>query len=576
MTQKEAPHTSTYLGHAQPLIGQLLIKKNLITEKQLQSALHKQKETGQVIGAVLLDQKYLKDESDLLHVLAEQLRVEYVKIKGTLVPQEALQIIPAQFATHYKIIPIRIAKGSLTVATHRPTDIHLLDELGLIVTHQIKTVLAGEEDILEGIRTYYGVGAETIEKMMDKTDSVRSIEEEIDNIEESGEEASISKFLNQILLEAYKDDATDIHIEPFADALHVRYRIDGMLYDAKVPRNIWHFKDAISSRVKILSNLNIAEKRMPQDGRFKVRVGSVDLDLRVSFLPTPCGESIVLRILNTTRLYKLDELGLPDKERSLLKELITKPHGIIFLTGPTGSGKTTTLYSCLSKMNTDAHKIITIEDPIEYQLKGITQIQINPAIGLTFAKGLRSMLRHDPDIMMVGEVRDLETATTAVQVALTGHLIFSTLHTNDAASGITRLMDMGIEPFLITSTVQCFIAQRLVRTLCDACKSPADITAEMVRMFGHDELAGYDGVIFEHKGCDACHGTGYRGRQAIYEFLVLNDEFRRLIIRREEAHILKEKATGSGMRTLRQAGWEKVKQGTTTLQEVIRVTQEGA
>jgi len=410
---------------------------------------------------------------------------------------------------------------------------------------------------------------------MDKVEPVSSIDDEVANIEGIDSEASISKFLNQILLEAYKDGATDIHIEPFVDELRVRYRIDGMMYDAKVPKNIRHFQDAICSRTKILSNLNIAEKRLPQDGRFKVRVGSIDLDLRVSFLPTPCGESIVLRILNTTKLFSLEELGLPDAERNILKQLTEKPHGIIFLTGPTGSGKTTTLYACLSRMNTYTHKIITIEDPIEYQLNGITQIQINPAIGLTFAKGLRSMLRHDPDIMMVGEVRDAETATTAIQVALTGHLIFSTLHTNDAASGVARLLDMGIESYLITSTIQCFIAQRLVRRVCDQCKKAVHLTEDMLGEFG-GQIAVDKTVIYEHAGCDACHGTGYKGRKAIYEFLVLNDDIQKLILHRATSGEIKEKAVASGMKTLRQAGWEKVKQGVTTLQEVIRVTQGGA
>jgi len=418
MALKEAQGNSTLTKKTKPLLGQLLTESKLISEEQLEIALRKQKESGRLLGEALLDLSFLSDESEILPVLADQFGVEHIKLKNRTIPQDVLKSIPAQFATHYKVIPVKHENGSLIIATNHPLDIHMLDEVSLTMTHPLKPILAGEEDIVEAIRTYYGVGAETIEKMMDKAETVSRIDDEIDNIEEAGSEASISKFLNQILLEAYKDSATDIHIEPFADELRVRYRIDGMLYDAKVPKNIWHFQDAISSRIKILSNLDITEKRLPQDGRFKVRVGSIDLDLRVSFLPTPCGDSIVLRILNSTRLYSLAELGLSDKERDLLKQLTEKPNGIIFLTGPTGSGKTTTLYTCLSRMNTDTHKIITIEDPIEYQLKGITQIQINPACGLTFAQGLRSMLRHDPDIMMVGEVRDMETATTAIQVAL--------------------------------------------------------------------------------------------------------------------------------------------------------------
>jgi type II secretory ATPase GspE/PulE/Tfp pilus assembly ATPase PilB-like protein len=558
------------------LLGQMLIEDQLITAEQLECALKAQKESKQLLGGVLLRLNFIKDEYALLPVLARQLDVDFVKLKGRPIPSDVIALVPAQFATHYKVIPIQFTEGILTVATSQPLNVYILDEISLAVPYPLKPVLAGELDIADAIRAYYGVGADTIEQMMDRAAPSRQPDDQVADIEVIESEASISKFLNQILLEAYKDRATDIHIEPFADELRVRYRIDGMLYDAKVPKNIRHFQDAISSRVKILSNLNIAEKRLPQDGRFKVRVGAVDLDLRVSFLPTPCGESIVLRILNTTRLYSLEELGLSETERDILEQLTQRPHGIIFLTGPTGSGKTTTLYSCLARMNTDAHKIITIEDPIEYQLSGISQVQINPAIGLTFAQGLRSMLRHDPDIMMVGEVRDMETATTAIQVALTGHLIFSTLHTNDAASGVARLLDMGIEPYLITSTVQCFIAQRLVRRLCDQCKQPIDVTDEMLRELGEERTLDAGTVSYGHKGCDACHSTGYREREAIYEFLVMTDDLRKLILARVPASEIKARAVAAGMKTLRQAGWEKVRRGQTTFQEVLRVTQGGA
>ena len=570
----EVKNTDSPVGkNTKTLLGQLLIENRLITQDQLKTALKKQEATGRLLGTTLLELDMISEESALLPALAAQFGVHYIKLKGLTISTEILSLIPAQFVTHYKVLPVKLENGILTIATHHPLNIHTLDEISLSVSHPLKPALAGEHDIDEAIRTYYGVGAETIEQMMGKTELTDTLDDGIDNIEEIESEASISKFLNQILLEAYKDSATDIHIEPFEEELRVRYRIDGMLYDAKVPKNIWHFQDAISSRIKILSKLDITEKRLPQDGRFKVRVGSVDLDLRVSFLPTPCGDSIVLRILNSTRLYSLAELGLSDKERDLLKQLTEKPNGIIFLTGPTGSGKTTTLYTCLSRMNTDMHKIITIEDPIEYQLKGITQIQINPACGLTFAQGLRSMLRHDPDIMMVGEVRDIETATTAIQVALTGHLIFSTLHTNDAASGIARLLDMGIEAYLITSTVQCFIAQRLVRKLCDQCKKSVSVTEDMVSELGEEIKFNPEEVIYEHNGCNACHSTGYNGREAIYEFLVLDNDIQKLILKRATTNEIKAKAVSRGMTTLRQSGWEKVKQGLTTLQEVMRVTQ---
>jgi len=317
--------------------------------------------------------------------------------------------------------------------------------------------------------------------------------------------------------------------------------------------------------------LNIAEKRLPQDGRFKIRFDDTDLDFRVSFLPTPYGESVVIRILSSAKLYSLQALGLSEENLKKLDGLIKKPHGIVFVTGPTGSGKTTTLYSCLSRVNEPDRKIITIEDPIEYRLRGVTQIQINPRVGLTFSAGLRSMLRHDPDIMMVGEVRDFETAEITFQVALTGHLVFSTLHTNDAASSIARLLDMGVEGYLITSSVDCLIAQRLIRVICPECKSVVDQVPGIIKDFEIKEEELKDVVVYEGKGCDACKFTGFQGREGIYEFLFMNDEIRKMILERETATRIKEKAVACGMRTLRQDGWEKVKQGVTTLAEVMRV-----
>ena len=556
------------------VLGPLLVDKHIITSDQLGLALKKQEETGKELKVILLELGFIDDETAILPVLAHEMGVAYVTLRDIEISAEVIKKIPAQFVSHYQVIPLRLENDTLTIATTRPWDIHLLDEIGLVVDARLNPVLSGQREILEAIRRYYGIGAETIERMMDTAQPVVQAAREVTNIEETQSEASISKFFNQILLEAYRDRATDIHIEPFEGGLQVRYRVDGVLYDARVPPDIKHFREAIVSRIKILSNLNIAEKRMPQDGRFKVCVGDIDLDLRVSFIPTPYGESVVLRILNTTRLYSLEELGLSEREKSLLEGLIKKPHGIIFLTGPTGSGKTTTLYSCLAHINTQEKKIITIEDPIEYQLKGIIQIQVNPAIGLSFAHGLRSMLRHDPDIMMVGEVRDRETAQISVQIALTGHLIFSTLHTNDAASGVTRLLDMGVEPYLITSTVEDFIAQRLVRIICPKCKMPVQVTPEMIKDFGSEADISSTRDVYEGKGCKACNFTGFSGREAIYEFFIFNDAIRQLILERAAAGRLKERAVACGMRTLRQAGWEKVRKGITTIQEVLRVTQE--
>lgn len=555
-------------------LGQLLIEKKIITQEQLATVLKKQQETGGLLGVILLEYGFIDEETVFLPLLAGQFGVEYTSLKDLQIPQEIIEKVPAKVSSHYNIIPIRFENDLLTIATTQPLDIQAQDEISLVVDARLNPVLASKKDISEAIRQYYGVGAETIEQMMDTVQTVDRSQMETADIEEEDSEVSISKFFNQILLEAYRDRATDIHIEPFEDELRIRYRTDGILYDAKVPGNIKHFKDSIISRIKILSNLNIAEKRLPQDGRFKVRVGEVDLDMRVSFLPTPNGESVVLRLLNTTKLYHIEELGLSKDQQELLEKLIIKPHGIIFLTGPTGSGKTTTLYSCLSRINTGDKKIITIEDPIEYQLKGITQIQINPAVGLTFAQGLRSMLRHDPDIMMVGEVRDAETATTAIQVALTGHLIFSTLHTNDAAGGVARLLDMGVEPYLITSTIECFIAQRLVRTLCSKCRHETKLDYDIIQKCDEQIEEDKEMVVYTGKGCKACNFMGYVGREPIYEFLPMNEDIRQLIMQRATASAIKEKAVTGGMTTLFRSGWEKVKEGRTTPEEILRVTQE--
>ncbi len=555
------------------LLGQLLIEKKLITPEQLQTALQKQAQSGKLLGTVLLELGFIDEETVFLPIVAGQLGVEFVSLKDKEIPQEVIRRVPPKYASYYKIIPFDFQNGILKIATAHPEDVILLDEIHLVVSTPVAPYLASEKDVLDAIRQYYGVGAETIEQMMGTVQPTNDFANQVTDITDDSD-VSISKFLNQILLEAYKDRASDIHIEPFEDELQIRYRVDGVLYDAQVPANIKHFKDAINSRIKILSNLNIAEKRLPQDGRFKVRMGSVDLDLRVSFLPTPYGESVVLRILNSTRLYSLEELGLGEEERTAIEKLIHKPHGIVFLTGPTGSGKTTTLYSCLAKLNTDDKKIITIEDPVEYQLKGITQIQINPAIGLTFASGLRSILRHDPDVMMVGEVRDIETAEIAIQSALTGHLIFSTLHTNDAASGVTRLLDMGVDPYLVTSTVECFIAQRLVRTICPRCKEKVNLTAELLKDF-EEYLRNQETITFyQGKGCEQCNMTGYVGREPIYEVLFINEPLRELIMQRRTAGEIRDQAVKNGMKTLRESGWIKVLQGKTNPQEVMRVTQE--
>lgn len=556
-------------------LGKILLEKGIISSNELEIALEEQNKTNGSLGDILLKLGFVEDAADFLPSVGEQLGVEFRRLHGKDIPSDVIARIPAQIATFYKIIPVECHERVLTVAAVNPRDAQMIDALGMIFSGMIKTVLASEKDVTEAIRRYYGVGAETIDRMMGSSDRIRSEEAgKVDDLSDLDSEASIGKFINQILLEAYKDRATDIHIEPCENRLQIRYRIDGVLRDAQVPPNIWHFRDSIASRIKIMSNLNIAERRLAQDGRFKVKVEDTELDLRVSFLPTQFGESIALRLLSSSKLYNLGQLGLDKQDLVLLNDLINLTHGIVFVTGPTGSGKTTTLYSCLAQLDRAENKIITIEDPIEYRLDGTTQIQVHPAIGLTFASGLRSMLRHDPDVMMVGEVRDLETAQIAVQIALTGHLVFSTLHTNDSASGVTRLIDMGVEPYLITSSVECFIAQRLIRLLCPKCKQPAHITDEIAKDFGLDVKEASETKVFEGKGCAACNFTGYRGRQGVYEFFKFDDDIRRLIMARAPASVLKDAALKSGMRTMMQDGWRKIRAGITSPSEVMRVIRE--
>ena len=557
------------------LLGENLIQKGLISRRELDIGLKEHKKTGQFLGTSLVKLGFIKEE-ELYPVLAEQLKLSYFKLKEITIDPKIIQKLPAKYAFHYKLIPVKFENDKLTVAVSDPLDLRTIDDLRLLLSFDVVSVLATESDIYEAIRKYYGIGGETIEKIMDTTELTKELTlstSKTEDVADLAEDASIIKFVNQILVQAVKDRATDIHIEPYEDELKVRYRIDGVLYDISVPSNIKYFQAAIVSRIKIMSNLDIVERRLPQDGRIKIKAGQEELDLRISILPTQFGESVDIRLLSGKMLYSLKNLGLSPSDISILGKLIEKPYGIIFVTGPTGSGKTTTLYACLSKIDKKDKKIITIEDPIEYQLKGVTQIQIHPSIGLSFATGLRSMLRHDPDIMMVGEVRDFETLEITIRVALTGHLVFSTIHTNDAAGAVARLLDMGAEPYLVASSVECFIAQRLVRLICLNCKTAVKPNKEVLVEFGIKEDVN-NLTIYEGKGCESCKFTGYRGRTGIYEFLVMNEEIRDLIIHRSSSDQIKKKALELGMHTLRMDGWERVKKGITTLDEVIRVTKE--
>jgi type II secretory ATPase GspE/PulE/Tfp pilus assembly ATPase PilB-like protein len=422
------------------------------------------------------------------------------------------------------------------------------------------------------------VGADTIEKMLSgKTDvpHLLSDTQRIDGVADHDEDATIIRFVNQLLAEAIRERATDIHLEPFQDELCTRFRIDGVLYPIHTPDTLKHFQSVIVSRIKIMAHLNIAERRMPQDGRIKIKVEDREMDLRVSTMPTAFGEAVHIRVLGVTAFLELKKLGLSQEDMDTIEGVIHKPHGVIFVTGPTGSGKSTTLYASLAHINSSAVKIITVEDPVEYQLKNVNQVQVNAKIGLDFAVVLRHMLRHDPDIMMVGEVRDFETAEISIRAALTGHLVFSTLHTNDAAGAVTRLLDMGIEPFLISSSLECLIAQRLVRLICPHCRQRIEPDQKMIDIIQRDlGSMPADAVFYEGKGCERCRFTGYHGRTAIYEILKVTEPVRELIIKRSSSQTIKQKAIKQGMRTLRQDGMRKVALGLTTFVEVMKMAQQ--
>ncbi len=574
-------------------VGEMLVSKKLITAEQLQLVLQEQHKTGELLGQTLNRMGYMAEDQFLL-VLSEQLNIPFIKLQDVDIDTEAIKKLPPKFAWHYKIMPISLSDGKLTVATFDP--LSSLNDVEKFLGCEAVPVLATESDLIKAIEKYYGVGAETIEKIIAAAprESVAvDTDKEVTDIEKMAGDASVVKLVNQVIVEAYQKRATDIHLDLFRNKLSLRYRIDGILYPANTSEDMVRFFPAIISRIKIMSNLNIVERRLPQDGRAVVKIGDMELDLRISIIPTRYGEGLVIRILPTKMLFSLKGLGLQDAELKVLESLIYKPHGIIFATGPTGSGKTTTLYACLNKIKSTENKIITLEDPIEYELEGITQIQAMPEIGLTFAAGLRSVLRHDPDVMMVGEVRDFETAELAIRIALTGHLIFSTVHTNDAAGGVTRLLDMGVEPFLITSSVRGFIAQRLLRVICPDCKEEDTSIGDEIRKQIVREIAEFrpfyrknpklykkfvdlkesDIHFYRGKGCEACNFNGFRDRTAIYEILVVNKAIKELILKKVSTDIIRDEAVKQGMKTLRLAGWERVIEGTTTPDEVIRITQ---
>lgn len=561
-------------------VCEALLKSTLLDEPNLQKYAAEAHRLNQKISFYLVQQGILKTPA-VLRALAEHFHLDIVNLKTVNVDRMAIDRVPVKFASYYRFMPLAVDGNRLTAAVSEPLDIHNQDDIRAHLGLEPRFVLASPWDIDEALKRYYGLASETIDQILTKDPQKRSAFSEdrsskIEDIEKQSEDPSVTKLVNQIILEAYQKRATDIHIEPYRNRVRFRYRIDGVLLDANLPPEAKHFLLAIISRIKIMANLTITEKRLPQDGSAVVRVKEQALDLRVSTIPTQHGESMVIRLLpTTTTLLDLEKLGFNADNASKFRELIRHPHGVIFVTGPTGSGKTTTLYACLNEINDPTRKIITIEDPIEYEMEGITQIQINSGIDFGFATGLRSILRHDPDILMVGEVRDRETADIAIRTALTGHLVFSSLHTNDAATGVTRLVDMGVEPYLVASSVQAFIAQRLVRVICPQCKEEdreplMEIRKEIARSLGFSSLDEIK--FFKGRGCDQCNNTGYYGRTAIYEILEITEAIRSAILDKPRAEEIKRIAVHGGMRTLRQDGWKNVIAGVTTPAEVLNVT----
>ena len=561
---------------------QLLADSGRVPKEHL-DRIFKESESAQESFSQLLVREGLIEEKEILKLYAKEFGHPFVSLKKIKISGPAVQKVPVKFAWYYRFFPYSFEGGKLQIAVSRPVDVNFIDEVRFGLGIEVEVAFARDQEIEEMLQKHYGVASDTLDKILTQSgpktgtapQSQAVFGGDVEDLEKMAENASVIQLVNQILLDAYRKGASDIHLEPFRGKVRLRYRIDGVLHEAPMPSELNQFFTAMVSRIKIMANLNIVEKRLPQDGKARVKTQDQSLDLRISSIPTPHGESLVIRILPGQRIRSLKDLGLEPDQRDLFEKMLEAPHGIIFVTGPTGSGKSTTLYAGLSSINKENHKIITIEDPVEYELDGITQIQMQPQVGLTFALGLRSVLRHDPDVMMVGEVRDLETADIAIRVALTGHLILSTLHTNDAASGVTRLLDIGIEPYLVSSSVNAFIAQRLIRVICPACKGEDTEVLEEIRSMVRRELAlspSEPCPFFRGRGCDRCHGTGYAGRVALYEFLPVNEEIRKLIFQRASAEAIKSLAQEQGMKTLRQNGWKKVLQGVTTFDEILQVS----
>ncbi|MGI6495211.1 MAG: GspE/PulE family protein [Kiritimatiellia bacterium] len=555
----------------------LLERTGLFAEGQIESILATPHDGETGLVELLCEPTGVR-EADFLEKLAPQLGLAFTPLAGSEPPAAAIEKLPARAAFQYSVVPVSFSDGVLTVATNDPFDTGMVDGLRLATGCPVRIALAPGDEIAKAARKYYGVGADTLEKMLETGRlDVSDADTDISKIDLSamGQEASVVRFVNQIIAEADKQGATDIHVEPMETELRIRYRIDGILHKVDLPAQLQRVQAAIISRIKVMANLDIAEKRLPMDGRIGIRANGKDIDIRVSTCPTTYGESVSLRLLQKSGgIVRFADLGMSDRDHRVIDRIIHRPNGILLVTGPTGSGKTTSLYAFLREINTIDKRILTAEDPIEYEMPGINQVQVRPDIGLSFARILRSFLRQDPDIMMVGEIRDGETAQIAVQASLTGHLVFSTLHTNDAAGAFTRLTDMGVEPYLIASSVAAVLAQRLVRRLCPACKAEANPDFTLLRSMDVNTSLFDNRKVHTPVGCDSCSKTGFKGRGAIFEVLSVSDAIQSLVTARAPSGDIKDAALKEGMTTLRDDGWRRVFDGFTTIEEILRVTED--
>jgi len=554
-------------------LGEILVQERLTTPDVVEQALARAKATGERVGEALVAVGAVKSE-DVLRALAEQQSLAYLSRDELPSPLPIVKNLSPKYLRQYTVCPVSIENGLLTVATADPLNTVVLDDLRQFTGLAVKLVVSSAEAITEAIDRTYDGAATPLQRIVEgMEDEGAGEEEDVNHLRDMAFEAPVVRLVNLLVENAIDAEASDIHVEPFEDTLRVRYRLDGILFDQEAPPR--RLQAAVTSRIKLMAEMNIAERRLPQDGRIRVTVRGRRVDVRVSTIPTVHGESIVMRLLDRSSVFlPLEKLGFASAMLRRFEALIKRPHGILLVTGPTGSGKTTTLYGALDKINSPDRKIITVEDPVEYQLKGVNQIHVKPKIGLTFATGLRHIVRQDPDVILIGEIRDLETAEIAIQAALTGHLVFSTLHTNDAPAAITRLQDMGVEPYLVASVLEGVLAQRLVRRICAACRVPDTPNAADLEALGIEGAGGRP--LSRGRGCDECRGTGYRGRTGIYELFPITEDARSLILKRAPSREIRRCAIEAGMVTLRMDGWLKACEGVTTVEEILRVTQEDA